>query len=198
MLESELKIKIESHADIYSRLGGDFKIVGGYFSKDIYFDSEKFDFSKNDKVFRLRKQSDKFFITFKGSRQSDNTLIIRDEYEVGITDYEIGYKIIHSLGFKPCEIVEKRRVEINYFKFENLKIFLDTLPFIGDFKEVEGEKTDILKMIEFINLDLNNSTQLNYSELFLKYCDENSILLKNPRMQFTFYDENMYYKKRQQ
>lgn len=35
MLEVELKIKVESHADIYSRLGEYFEIVGDYFSKDI-------------------------------------------------------------------------------------------------------------------------------------------------------------------
>lgn len=74
---------------------------------------------------------------------------------------------------------------------------MDFLPFIGDFMEVEGEKADILKMMESINLELNSSTQLNYSELFLKYCVENTIELKNPKMQFTFYDEKMYYKNRQ-
>jgi len=194
MREIELKIKLDNPDKFEKSIKSNSKIIRVDIMKDVYFDFEILNFKKDDRVLRLRKQTDLCYIAYKSPRVRSENLIVRDEFETKILDFDIGYKIITSLGFVPVEIVEKERKEILNYHFPKLKILIDKLPFIGSYLELEGVELDILNFSDKFNINKTHSETRNYTEIFHDFCRLHKIELQNLRTQFTFEDEKLYYK----
>lgn len=156
---------------------------------DIYFDNQVLNFKSQDKVLRLRRENDKCQIAYKGAREKHDNLIVRDEFESEIDSFDKALKIIEGLGFYPTAKVEKKRSYFETENFPSLSITLDVYPFIGAYLEIEGEEAEVLDFSRSCNLDLNQTTQKNCTELFLEHCAVNNLNFDNPQAHFTFEDE---------
>jgi predicted adenylyl cyclase CyaB len=192
MKEIEIKIKL-SNGFYNTQFNNEMIVQESVIIKDIYYDTKELDYVKNDKVLRLRIFGESGMIAYKGSREKSlNNLIIRDEYETMIGDPIIIDKILISMGFIYRDIVEKERTKLINKNFLNLHITIDKYPFIGSYIEVEGDERDIYSFCERYNLNMNDLENKNCTESFLEFCSINNIILDNPRIQFTFQDEQKY------
>lgn len=187
MMEIEAKIKVEKDI-LLRKLGKDFKLVYKENVYDIYFDSPVFNLSKDDRLLRLRRQGSKVFIAYKGPRQ-DSRLTEREEIETEMSDFDIGLKFISALGFSPIAKAEKERAEYVHKEFPGLKVQIDSYPFIGDYVEIEGPRDKVLNMIRSLGFDESEVIKKNCTEIFLDFCKQENVKVKDPRLYFTFYDE---------
>ncbi|MCB9803139.1 class IV adenylate cyclase [Candidatus Nomurabacteria bacterium] len=187
MKEIEAKFKLKD-PDLYQE-NSDFKILTKKKILDIYFDHPKLDFSKDDKVLRLRKENAQYFLTYKGPREKHQSLLVREELEFPISQDEIAEKFILALGFIPQAKAEKTRIYLKNKYFPKLQITIDQYPFIKDFLEIEGNEEEIEQFCQKYQLDLNQALQKNCTEIFLEYCKENQLPFEQPKLYFTFDDE---------
>ncbi len=140
MLEIELKFRVESHAEIATKL----KQMGAGIAEtreesDRYFNAPDRDFKATDEVFRLRSVSGDCVLTYKGPKRS-GTVKTREEIEVPLAagQMEEAVRLFIALGYRPTATVEKRRAIYSLERdgFE-LQVCLDSLVGLGEFVEVE-------------------------------------------------------------
>ena len=94
-------------------------------------------------ILRLRRIGDKAILTYK-EKQPSNTytdmgIKRRIEHETEIQDGETMNKILHSLGYQPSLVYEKRRQS---WHLGEVEIVVDELPF-GFYMEIEGSEDSI-------------------------------------------------------
>lgn len=187
MKEIEAKFKIDN-PDFWLK-NPDFKIKDQKQIFDIYFDHPKLNFKAEDKVLRLRKEDEQYFLTYKGPREKHQNLLVREELEFPISQDETTEKFILALGFKPQAKAEKIRINLENKSFPKLKVTLDQYPFIKDFMEVEGEEEEIVNFCKKYQLDLSLALQKNCTEIYLEYYQKNNLNFQNPKLHFTFADQ---------
>ena len=105
---------------------------------DTYFQSPICDFWETDEALRLRQiQSesgiDKVEITYKGPKLG-NSMKVRDEITVEVSDPDRALSIIQKLGFDIFTTIKKKR--INWHQ-NDLTISLDRVEDLGNFLEIE-------------------------------------------------------------
>lgn len=159
---------------------------------DIYLDNDFLKLKSQDKVLRLRKENDKFYIAFKGPREKHHTLVIREEIEPEISSFNDGLKLLRNLNFYEVAKIEKIRQYFTSKKLPSLSITIDTYPFIGSYIEIEGEENKIHLFCKKYRLDIKNSVLKNCTEIFLQYCEEKNLPFKEPGLHFTFFDEKSF------
>lgn len=188
MLEIEAKIKLKSREELTSK--GNLTPKSKNHIVDIYFDKNG-ELKSNDKVLRLRKHNDKHYITYKGPRIKDNNLLVREEHENNIPDFDEAKRTIEHLGFSPTQITEKIRENFTLDSYD-AKIELDHYPFIGYYLEIEGKRDDVLKIMEKLGYSMEDAVAKNCTELFFEYIKKEKIKLEKPHLQFTFEEEKKY------
>lgn len=100
-----------------------------------------------DSYVRIRDESDRTTMT---SKTNLNDKFVT-EYEVVISDFSHGVKILESLGCKKIYFLEKFRETWNYMDVE---IVIDSLPGTSEYIEIEGkDETHILKVQHILGLD---------------------------------------------
>ena len=185
MLEIEAKIKLKNRETLLSR--GNLHPQSLTHVLDIYYDNNGA-LKSVDKVLRLRKLNDKATLTVKGPKIYDANLLVREEFEIEISDFDTSKKMLYTLSFAPTQVVEKTR---ETFKLAGcqVKIELDQYPFIGTYLELEGEREAVFAIMEKLGFSRNEGITKNCTELFYEYIRKNNINLDNPKLQFTFEDE---------
>lgn len=143
------------------------------FEKTIRFDTKDMFLEKHNKFIRVRSGY-KNSITFK-KKIVTSYFKEREETEFEIEDIEKMTKILNELGFDNNLIMEKYRQK---WIVGDLEIVIDELPF-GIFIEIEGEKEDITKMIEKLDLKSSESSNLTYWDIWDKLRSKDSRLSKS-------------------
>ena len=87
---------------------------------------------------------------------------VRQEVEIGVSDFDQARKLLESLGYSLAVEYEKWRTTYHY---NGLEIVLDELPF-GNFCEIEGEKSEVIRSTATI-LALDWETRISTSYLGL-------------------------------
>lgn len=194
MKEIEAKFKLIDSSKIIKNK--DFKILNTINVLDLYFDNEFLNLKSHDKVLRLRKENNKYYIAYKGPRENHDNLIVREEIESEISDFEKAYKIIRNLRFVEIAKVEKERRTYLNKKFPELKITIDKYPFIGEYIEIEGSEPEVYEFLKIYGFNLSDSIKKNCTELFLNFCKEKNLNLKDPEIHLTFQDEKLFFEGR--
>lgn len=192
MKEKELKVKLPYKE--YRHLVDILKIEHyPIFIRDQYYTSSFFDCIKNDTTVRIRFYGDQKYFTYKTPRVNrTDKLIVRDEFEINISDANALEVFFEALNFHICAISEKYRTLLYSEYFGEIKIMIDKYPFIGYYMEIEGEEKDIFHFIKQYNLsDLEIETK-NNSESFIEFCGKNNLLYERPALHFTFKEEELW------
>ena len=161
MLEVEVKVRIdiEEVKGKLSKLGARF--IRDQHQLDTYFHHPCRDFKKSDEALRVRAVSGKCLLTYKG-RRLDSQTKTREEIEV---DNKI-FDILKALTFSKVRRIEKQR---SFYRWDNLKIFLDKVEGLGEFLEIEGDswqsKEKIFQFLEELGVQRNRLIRKSYLEL---------------------------------
>ena len=111
-----------------------------------YFDREG-RLKSSDQGLRVRVERDNgsqiATITHKGPR-AHGKLKSRVETEVGVDDPRHAADLLTALGFNPVLSFEKRRQR---WRLDGCLVELDTLPYLGDFIEIEGDTDDVVNAL---------------------------------------------------
>jgi adenylate cyclase class 2 len=162
-LEIEVKFFLKKRMAVRSqilKLGA--RSLGRFFEKNIRFENENNSFGRKNSLLRLR-QDQKTTLTFKSeSADTDRQFKIHKELEVEISDFGSMVQILECAGFHQAQMYEKWRETL---VLNNTSFCLDTMPF-GEFLEVEGTKSEIIKWTNKIGLQWGKRILLNYLTMF--------------------------------
>ncbi|MFW6131872.1 MAG: class IV adenylate cyclase [Candidatus Aminicenantaceae bacterium] len=166
MVEIEVKIKINAVSPIKEKIinSGAKLEKDRYYEENTLFDFPNHSLLKKSEALRLRTINKKYYLTYKGAPQRSRKFKIRKEYETEIKNGKQFKKILKSLNLVPVFQYNKHRT---VYKSKNLKIFLDELS-IGNFLELEGNQSDIVRFAKSLNLSKKDFIKTDYIQLLKK------------------------------
>jgi adenylate cyclase class 2 len=165
MTEIEVKIRIKDLGILTKKL----LAQGAELIKDRYWEENTlYDFPSKllytqQRALRLRKENKKAYLTFKGPPEKSRKFKIRKEYETEIKNVKQMKKILKELGFVPTFSYDKHRT---VYRTKKLKICLDETS-IGNFVELEGEQTHIVRFASSLGFTKKEFIKQNYVHLLI-------------------------------
>jgi predicted adenylyl cyclase CyaB len=186
MQEIEIKIKLDVSDSLIKKvedMGG----VKTYESleHDVYYDNDS-GFYESGQVFRLRTEAAGNLLTYKGPLKDDPNLLQREEIQTYVTDEKAIKLIIERLGFRPKYVKEKK---VTYYKLLGFQLEFHTVPFLGDFLEIENEEDKLREFLPTLGLSLRQGIPKGYHSLFEEYKREKGL----PNLELTFDEEKRHH-----
>ncbi len=135
--EVEMKAPVEDADIIEGRIremGGEF--LGEKVQEDFYLSHPCRDLRGADEALRLRREGERWMVTFKGARKKGN-LKIREELEFAVGDGAVALEVFGRLGFAVGAKVFKIRRE---YSIIGATIAVDRVEKLGGFVEIEASK----------------------------------------------------------
>ena len=160
-MEIEVKFYLRHLEDIRKRLiAHDARLITNrVLERNLRFDTPGRELASKQHVLRLR-QDNRVTLTFKRPLGQVET---REEFEVGIDDFESGRKILEALGYTVTTIYEKYR---EIYQIDPNQVMLDELLF-GCFVEIEGPSIESIRHLsDQLGLPWERRVQASYLELF--------------------------------
>lgn len=153
MQETELKFLDINKSEIIAKLE---KLKAKkVFEGDIepsYYDFPDKNLERQNKLLRLRKKGDKVELTLK-ERIPHSTIIISNETEILVSNFETTKKLLKSLGLKETVVLPKK-YRISY-RLNNANFEIDKYDNIPTFLEIEANnEKDLMQAIKLLNLDV--------------------------------------------
>lgn len=131
---------------------------------DALFDTRDESLRRRGCALRVRCESGRSLLTFKGPVQPSGGMKMRDEHETVVSDAGVIRRVIEELGLSAWFRCEKYREE---FAAEDVTIALDETP-IGTFVEIEGGEQGILAMARALGRTPEDFIVDSYRSLFLR------------------------------
>ena len=122
--------------------------------------------SNGSKIFTVKVKNDII-------KDSDKKYFERDEYELEIEEPSTMLKIFYILGFTDQRVLEKYR-QFWIFNGSNIDLVIDSVPF-GDYLEIEGNKDEINKIVNELELQDEPRVTNAYFVEYANYCVANGI-----------------------
>jgi len=139
--EVEIKIQISNPEKIEKKILTKGKFVTERQQTDKYFVPKTEDwFEKKPvtKYLRVRYEQGKHHLNYSDAKyDSNNILLVSDEYEIKIENPQTAEDFLKRLGYVLKVTVTKTR---KYFEVEPFEIVLDNVAELGDFIEIESKK----------------------------------------------------------
>jgi adenylate cyclase class 2 len=135
--------------------------------EDALLDTEDESLRRRRCVLRIRTESGRSLLTFKGP-VLPGSMKVRDEYETVIGDGETVQRVFEELGLHVWFRYEKFREE---YAAEDVTIALDETP-VGTFVEIEGGEEGILALATALGRTPADFVLDSYRGLFIKHRDE--------------------------
>ncbi len=148
--------------------------------RDTYYNSPLHLFEESGEALRIREQSGKTYLTYKGPLLSTKSKA-RKEIEMPLASFEMMSELLEELRFFPVAQVRKRRL---YFEFDGsrkITFTIDRVDEVGQFVEIETlaepsevaeSEREIKELAESLELIRNESK--SYLELLLERREERS------------------------
>ena len=143
-IEIEAKMRLENPTTMRERLAA----LGAQSHRqlretNIFFDTGDGQLKSTDQGLRVRIEAEDAgptttYITHKGPR-AHGKLKSRAETEAVVADAEAAGALLAALGYQAVVTFEKRR---SCYEIDGCQVELDTLPYLGDFIEIEGPTED--------------------------------------------------------
>jgi len=168
MLEREVKLRFDNADQARSAIlaAGATPLKCRRLQEDCLLDTEDEMLRRRRCVLRIRTESGKSLMTFKGPVQP-SSMKLREEHETVVSDGEVLLRVFEELGLHVWFRYEKYREE---FSSEDVTIAIDETP-IGTFVEIEGGEHGILTMTEAIGRSPADFVLDSYRGLFVKHRD---------------------------
>jgi adenylate cyclase class 2 len=171
-LEREIKLRFadadSARAAIVS--AGATPVRGRRLQEDCLLDTEDGRLRHDGCILRVRSESGKGVLTFKGPVQP-STLKVREELETLVGDGVLLVRILERLGFRVWFRYEKYREE---FARDEVLIALDETP-VGTFVEIEGSDRGIAEAAEALGRGHDEFVVDSYRRLYELHCEARGI-----------------------
>lgn len=171
-LEREIKLRfpdVETARAAVMQIGAT-PIRGRRLQEDCLLDTPHDDLRARRCVLRVRVESGKSFLTFKGPVQPSQ-MLVREELETVCADGAVLIRILEELGFRTWFRYEKYREE---FTADDVVIAIDETP-VGVFVEIEGSDEDIEEIARALGRGPADYITDSYRGLFVRYCSERGL-----------------------
>ena len=76
---------------------------------------------------------------------------------------------------------------------EGFQVELHTLPFLGEFMEIEADEEKLEKFLPKIGFSVTDGINKDYTQLFYGFCSEHGLSMDTPQ---TFEEEKLYLQKK--
>ena len=176
MIEREVKLRFVSPDDARSAIlaAGATPLRCRRLQEDALLDTEDESLRRRRCVLRIRTESGKSLLTFKGP-VLPGSMKIRDEYETVIGDGEVVQRVLEEVGLHVWFKYEKYREE---YAAEDVTIAIDETP-VGTFVEIEGGEEGILTMTTALGRSPSDFVLDSYRGLFIKHREEFGLMGTN-------------------
>src|SRR5436190_7964567 len=166
MIEREVKLRFatpdEARAAIIA--AGATPLRSRRLQEDALLDTESASLRRRRCVLRIRTESGKSLLTFKGP-VLPGSMKVRDEYETVIGDGEVVQRVLEELGLHVWFRYEKYREE---YAAEDVTIAIDETP-VGTFVEIEGGEDAIVRMTQALGRSASEFILDSYRGLFMQH-----------------------------
>ncbi len=172
MIEREIKLRFDSPEEARAAIlaAGGAPLRCRRLQEDALLDTEDESLRRRRCVLRIRTESGKSLLTYKGPVQP-GTMKIRDEHETVVADGGVLLRVLEELGLHIWFRYEKYREE---FGAEDVVIALDETP-VGTFVEIEGGERGIVVMAQALGRTPADFLLDSYRALFIKHRDERGL-----------------------
>jgi adenylate cyclase class 2 len=138
--------------------------------EDCLLDTATEDLRRQRCVLRVRVESGRSLLTFKGPVQP-SVLKVREELETVLGDGSVVVRVLESLGFHVWFRYQKYREE---FALDDVIIALDETP-VGVFVEIEGGERGIAETADALGRSPDDYVIDSYRRLYLTDCDARGV-----------------------
>lgn len=171
-LEREIKLRFDSAEEARERILalGATPLLGRRLQEDCLFDTEEERLRLQRSALRIRSESGKALLTFKGP-VLPGLIKIREEHETVVADGAVLQTILEELGLHVWFRYEKYREE---FTAADVVIAVDETP-VGVFVEIEGGEDAIHALARGLGRSPADYITDSYRFLFLQHRDANGL-----------------------
>src|SRR5436190_321335 len=171
-LEREIKLRFGSADAARSAVlaTGAVPIRGRRLQEDCLLDTADETLHHRRCVFRVRMESGKSLVTFKGPVQPSD-MRLREELETIVGDGPLLLRILEELGFRVWFRYEKYREE---FVLDDVIVAVDETP-LGTFVEIEGGDRGIADMTYALGRSPSDYLLDSYRGLFCQHCRQRGL-----------------------
>lgn len=119
-----------------------------------------------NETFRIRRNKDACFVTYKKQHFEGKLWTYSDEYETEVKDYKIMEQIVSMLGLEPLITVHNKRTIYHYMDYEIVFEEVENLGYLLEIEKLSTDAKDAMHVKEelrdFIRrLKLKNVKELN-------------------------------------
>src|SRR5262245_13221867 len=166
MIEREVKLRFGSPDEARAAIlaTGATPLRSRRLQEDALLDTEDESLRRRRCILRVRSESGKSLVTFKGP-VLPGSMKVRDEYETVIGDGEVLQRVLEELGLHVWFRYEKYREE---YALEDVTIALDETP-VGTYVEIEGGEHGILSMTKALGRTEADFILDSYRGLFIQH-----------------------------
>jgi adenylate cyclase class 2 len=181
-LEREVKLRFDTLDAARSAVlaTGATPTRGRRLQEDCLLDTSDDRLHRQRSVLRIRMESGKSLLTFKGPVQPA-AMKLREEYETVVGDGTLLLAIFEELGFHVWFRYQKYREE---YALEDVIVAIDETP-VGIFVEIEGGEHGIMAMTEALGRGPADFLLDSYRGLFVRHCEQHGL----PPTHMLFEDE---------
>ncbi len=176
-LEREIKLRFDSADAARAAVmeTGATPIRGRRLQEDCLLDTADNELWRRRCILRVRVESGKSFLTFKGpvAGELPSALKIREEFETVVSDGAVLIKVLEELGLHIWFRYQKYREE---FALDDLIIAIDETP-LGTFVEIEGGEKGIAEMAIALGRAPADYVVESYRTLFAQHCEQRGLPL---------------------
>jgi adenylate cyclase class 2 len=142
--------------------------------EDCLLDSDDELLRRRRSVLRVRMESGRSFLTFKGPVQP-SAMKLREELETVVGDGTLVLRVLEELGFHVWFRYQKYREE---FALADVIIAVDETP-VGTYVEIEGGEQGIANTTEALGRHPSDYLLDSYRGLFVRHCQERGLPVTN-------------------
>lgn len=175
-LEREIKLHFDDPEAARAAVlaAGGTPIHGRRLQDDCLLDTADELLRRRRSVLRVRMESGRSFLTFKGPVQP-SVMKLREELETVVGDGTLMLRVLEELGFHVWFRYQKYREE---FALDDVIIAIDETP-VGTFVEIEGGEGSIATTTEALGRRPSDYLLDSYRGLFVRYCQERGLPVTN-------------------
>lgn len=171
-LEREIKLRFETLEAARAAVlrAGATPVRGRRLQEDCLLDTAEDLLRRRRCVLRVRMESGKSLLTFKGPVQP-SAMKLREELETVVGDGPLFLSILEELGFRVWFRYQKYREE---FALHDVIVAVDETP-LGTFVEIEGGERGIATIAGELGRGPADYLLDSYRCLFVRYCEEHGL-----------------------
>jgi len=175
-LEREIKLHFDAPEVARAAVlaAGGTPVRGRRLQEDCLVDTADELLRRRRSVLRVRMESGRSFLTFKGPVQP-SVMKMREELETIVGDGMLMLRVLEELGFHVWFRYQKYREE---FALDDVMIAIDETP-VGTYVEIEGGERGIATTTEVLGRRPSDYVLDSYRGLFVRHCEERGLPVTN-------------------